>query len=104
MNDRRRPRDLHILSAVVRWGSMAKAASRLSMSQSSVSEAIASLEGALRVQLLDRSHHSIEPTIYANALLKRGHAVFDELISLTLPPVNSASAARRPEPRDLFLP
>jgi DNA-binding transcriptional LysR family regulator len=58
---------------------MAKAASHLSMSQSSVSEAIASLEGALRVQLLDRSPHGIEPTIYASALLKRGHAVFDEL-------------------------
>jgi len=74
-----RLRDLHILSAVVRWGSMAKAASHLSMSQSSVSEAIASLEDALRVQLLDRSPHGIEPTIYADALLKRGHAVFDEL-------------------------
>jgi DNA-binding transcriptional LysR family regulator len=74
-----RLRDLHILSAVVRSGSMAKAASHLSMSQSSVSEAIASLEDALRVQLLDRSPHGIEPTIYANALLKRGHAVFDEL-------------------------
>lgn len=74
-----RLRDLHILSAVVRCGSMARAASHLSMSQSSVSEAIASLEDALRVQLLDRSPHGIEPTIYANALLKRGHAVFDEL-------------------------
>ena len=58
---------------------MAKAASHLAMSQSSVSEAIASLEEALRVRLLDRSSHGIEPTIYANALLKRGHAVFDEL-------------------------
>jgi DNA-binding transcriptional LysR family regulator len=58
---------------------MAKAASHLAMSQSSVSEAIASLEDALRVRLLDRSPHGIEPTIYANALLKRGHVVFDEL-------------------------
>jgi DNA-binding transcriptional LysR family regulator len=74
-----RLRDLHILAAVVRSGSMAKAASHLSMSQSSVSEAIANLEDALRVRLLDRSPHGIEPTIYADALLKRGHAVFDEL-------------------------
>ena len=72
-------RDLHVLSAVVRSGSMAKAASHLAMSQSSVSEAIASLEDALRVRLLDRSSHGIEPTIYANALLKRGLVVFDEL-------------------------
>jgi DNA-binding transcriptional LysR family regulator len=74
-----RLRDLHILSAVVRLGSMAKAATHLAMSQSSVSEAVAGLEEALHVRLLDRSPHGIEPTIYANALLKRGHVVFDEL-------------------------
>lgn len=72
-------RDLHILSAVVRWGSMAKAASHLDTSQSVVSEAIANLEDALGVHLLDRSPRGIEPTIYATALLKRGHVVFDEL-------------------------
>jgi Transcriptional regulator len=72
-------RDLHILSAVVQWGSMAKAASHLAMSQPAVSESIANLEAALRVRLLDRSTRGIEPTLYAHALLKRGHVVFDEL-------------------------
>jgi DNA-binding transcriptional LysR family regulator len=72
-------RDLHILAAVVRSGSMAKAASHLAMSQSAVSESIAHLEDAIRVRLLDRSVRGVEPTIYANVLLKRGHAVFDEL-------------------------
>jgi DNA-binding transcriptional LysR family regulator len=72
-------RDLHILFAVVQWGSMAKGAAHLGMSQPSVSEAIASLEDALRVRLLDRSTRGIEPTIYARALLKRAHVVFDEL-------------------------
>jgi DNA-binding transcriptional LysR family regulator len=72
-------RDLHILSAVVRWGSMAKAASHLATSQSAVSEAIANLEDALRVRLLDRSPRGVKPTIYAEVLLKRGDAVFDEL-------------------------
>ena len=74
-----RLRDLHVLSAVVRWGSISKAASHLAMSQSSVSEAVASLEDALRVRLLDRKPHGVEPTIYASALLKRGDVVFDEL-------------------------
>jgi hypothetical protein len=60
-------------------GSMAKAAGHLRMSQPSISEAIANLEGALGVRLLDRSPRGIEPTIYADALLKRGHIVFDEL-------------------------
>ena len=45
-------RDLHILSKVVEWGSMAKAASHLAMSQPAVSEAIFNLEAALRVRLL----------------------------------------------------
>ena len=72
-------RDLHILSTVVQWGSMAKAAARLAMSQPAVSEAIANLEAALRVRLLDRNSQGIEPTIYAHALLKRGDVVFDEL-------------------------
>ena len=76
---RLRLRDLHILFAVVQWGSMAKAAKQLAMSQPAVSEAIANLEEALRVRLLDRSSKGIEPTLYAHALLKRGHVVFDEL-------------------------
>ncbi len=72
-------RDLHILSVVVRWGSMAKAAAHLDTSQSVVSESIANLESALGVPLLDRSPRGIAPTIYATALLRRGHVVFDEL-------------------------
>ena len=72
-------RDLHILSAVVQWGSMAKGAAHLGMSQPAVSEAIANLEGALEVPLLDRSPRGVEPTVYARALLKRGQVIFDEL-------------------------
>lgn len=72
-------RDLYVLSAVVRWGSMAKAASHLGTSQSVVSEAVASLESAVGARLLDRTPRGIEPTVYAAVLLKRGHVVFDEL-------------------------
>jgi DNA-binding transcriptional LysR family regulator len=72
-------RDLQILAAVVQWGSMAKAASHLAMSQPAVSESVANLEGALRVRLLDRSPRGVEPTLYAQALLKRARVVFDEL-------------------------
>lgn len=72
-------RDLHILLTVVQWGSMAKGAAHLGMSQPAVSEAIARLEDALRVRLLDRGPRGVEPTIYARALLKRGDVVFDEL-------------------------
>ena len=72
-------RDLHILGAVVQWGSMAKAAKHLSMTQPAVSNAIASLEHTLGVRLLDRSSKGVEATIYATALIKRGLVAFDEL-------------------------
>ncbi len=72
-------RDLHILSTVVECGSMAKGARQLGMSQPAVSESVAILEDALQVRLLDRSTKGVQPTIYAHALLARGHIVFDEL-------------------------
>ena len=72
-------RDLHVLSSVVRWGSMAKAAAHLSTTQSVVSDSIAGLESALGVRLLDRSAKGVEPTVYARTLLKRTDVVFDEL-------------------------
>ena len=72
-------RELQVLSAVVEYGSMVKAAGQLGMSQPAVSAAIANLEVALGVRLLDRSPRGIEPTIYAKALLKRGRIAFDEL-------------------------
>jgi len=76
---RLRVRDLYILSTVVKCGAMAKAARELAMTQPAVSEAIANLELLLRVRLLDRSPRGIEPTHYADALLKRASTVFDEL-------------------------
>jgi DNA-binding transcriptional LysR family regulator len=76
---RLRVRDLYILATVVKSRSMAKAARELAMTQPSVSEAIANLEDVLGVRLLDRSSRGVEPTIYANAMLKRSMAVFDEL-------------------------
>jgi DNA-binding transcriptional LysR family regulator len=74
-----RLRDLHILFAVIQHGSMAKAGAHLGMSQSAVSQAIAAIEHALRVPLLDRTSKGVTPTIYGSALLRRGSAAFDEL-------------------------
>src|SRR4029077_9310790 len=74
-----RLRDLHILFAVVQHGSMAKAGVHLGMSQSAVSQAIAAIEHAVRVPLLDRTSKGVTPTIYGSALLHHGSAAFDEL-------------------------
>ena len=74
-----RLRDLHILFAVVQQGSMAKAGAQLGMSQSAISQAVAAIEHALQVPLLDRTSKGVTPTIYGSALLRRGSAAFDEL-------------------------
>jgi DNA-binding transcriptional LysR family regulator len=76
---RLRLRDLHVLFAVVQFGSMARAAANLGMSQPAVSETIADLEHTVGVRLLDRSRRGVAPTIYADTLLQRGRAAFDEL-------------------------
>jgi DNA-binding transcriptional LysR family regulator len=72
-------RDLHILLAVVQYGSISKAADHLAISHPVVSKAIADLEQTLGVRLLDRSPKGIEPTMYGRAFLASSRAVFDEL-------------------------
>jgi DNA-binding transcriptional LysR family regulator len=72
-------RDLQLFEAVVRCGSMAKAAGHMNLSQPAVSKAITELERAFGVRLLDRSMRGVEPTRYGQALLKRGTAIFDEI-------------------------
>ena len=76
---RLRLRDLHIVLAVAESGSMAKAAAELSISQPSVSKAIADVEHVVGLRLFDRGPRGIEPTIYGRALARCGMAVFDEL-------------------------
>jgi DNA-binding transcriptional LysR family regulator len=76
---RLRLRDLHAFFSVVRCGSMAKAAVQLGVSQPAVSKVVADLEYSLGVRLLDRNRRGVEPTIYGQALMKRGLIAFDEL-------------------------
>ena len=72
-------RDLNILLTVAQCGSMSKAAQQLAVSNPVVSKAIADLEHAVGVRLLDRHAHGAEPTVYGRALLDRGVIAFDEL-------------------------
>jgi DNA-binding transcriptional LysR family regulator len=76
---RLRLRDLHTYFTVVQWGSMAKAAEHLHVSQPAISKTISDLEHTLGVRLLDRTRRGVEPTIYGQALLRRGLIAFDEL-------------------------
>jgi DNA-binding transcriptional LysR family regulator len=79
LGQRLKLRDLHILMTVIERGSMARAATALSVSQPAVSKAIASMEQTFGVRLLDRLRSGVQPTTYGKALLKRGLVVFDEL-------------------------
>jgi len=74
-----RLRDLHAFFTVVNSRSMAKAAVQLGVSQPAVSKVIGDLEHTLGVRLFDRSPQGVEPTVFGQALLKRGTAAFDEL-------------------------
>src|SRR6476620_12224678 len=56
-----------------------QAANQLSVSQPAISKAVADMETALGVKLLDRNPRGVVPTIYARALLDRGLVAFDEL-------------------------
>ena len=76
---RLRLRDLHVFFTVVQWGSLARAAAHLRVSQPAVSQLIADLEHSLGARLFDRSSRGVVPTIYGRALLARGRAAFDEL-------------------------
>jgi len=72
-------RDLQILLAVAQAGSMAKAGTRLAVSQPAISKAISAMEHTFGVRLFERSPRGIEPTRYGRALIRRSTAVFDEL-------------------------
>lgn len=76
---RLRLRDLRTFFLVVQSGSISKAAQQLQVSHPAVSQVIADLERSLGVKLFDRSSRGVAPTPYANVLLARGRAAFDEL-------------------------
>lgn len=72
-------RDLHILFAVVKAGSMAKAAAQIGVTQPAISQSIGDLEATLGVRLLDRGPRGAVATLFGEALLKRGAEAWDAL-------------------------
>jgi DNA-binding transcriptional LysR family regulator len=72
-------RDLQVLLAIAQFGSMAKAASHLSISQPAVSQAVANLERAFGARLIDRGPQGAVLTSYGEAIQRRGMEVFDVL-------------------------
>lgn len=79
IGDRVRLRELRILHAVARHGSMAKAAAALSMTQPAVSQAIGLLEAALGAPMLHRSPAGVTLTEFGEAMLHRAMHALDAL-------------------------
>ena len=72
-------RDLHTLQVVSEFGSMAKASHQLGLSQPAISKAIAEMEQALGVPLLDRSSTGVQVTSYGRLMVDRARVIFDEV-------------------------
>jgi DNA-binding transcriptional LysR family regulator len=72
-------RDLDTFLAVAECGSMAKAATKLTVSQPAVSHAIAVIEQTLGVPLFDRVAQGVELTMYGRSLLRSAATIFDEM-------------------------
>jgi DNA-binding transcriptional LysR family regulator len=74
-----RLRDLHVLQALAQFGSMAKAAAHLSVTQPAISQSLADLEAVVGVRLVDRGPRGVVPTLYGEALLRRSIEALDAL-------------------------
>jgi DNA-binding transcriptional LysR family regulator len=72
-------RDLDTFATVAECGSMAKAATKLSVSQPAVSNAVATMERTLGVPLFDRVAQGVELTTYGHSLLRSAASIFDEM-------------------------
>jgi len=74
-------RDMQVFLMVNRFGSMAKAAQYLSLTQPAISQSIAELEHVLGYQLLERGPKGVVPTIYGAKFMERVAEIFDNLES-----------------------
>jgi DNA-binding transcriptional LysR family regulator len=72
-------RDLRIVVAVAKAGSMGKAALQLAISQPVVSKAVSDLERELGLTLFERTPAGVQPTAYGQALIRCSTVVFDDI-------------------------
>lgn len=72
-------RELRLLLAVARSGSILGAANEIGLTQPALSKSIADLEATFGVRLFDRTNRGVSPTPHGEILLRRATGVFDEL-------------------------
>jgi DNA-binding transcriptional LysR family regulator len=73
---------LRILLAIAKTGSFSEAALHLEMSQSAVSNAMASLEACLGVELFCRGRHGASPTPIGLQMIAHAHQIQDVLTAM----------------------
>ena len=91
-------RELRLLLAVARAGSILKAAEEIGLTQPAVSRAIADLEGTLGVRLFDRTNRGVEETPQGRILLDRTRVMFAEM-RLAIEEIDALSDANAGEVR-----
>ena len=72
-------RELRLLLAVSRSGSILGAAREIGLTQPAVSKAIADLEGTLNVELFDRTNRGVEPTPHGRVLMQHAFTVLEQM-------------------------
>lgn len=71
--------ELNCFVTVAHWGSFARAATELGISQPALSKSISKLERSLAVRLFERNARGVTPTVFGDALLKRAISLLAEL-------------------------
>lgn len=72
-------KELRLLLAVARSGSILKAASEIGMTQPALSKAVRELEAMFGVRLFDRTNRGVSLTPHGDVLARRATGVFEEL-------------------------
>lgn len=87
-------RELRLLLAVARSGSILRAASEVGLTQPALSKSIGELEATFGVRLFDRNNRGVSVTPQGEVLLRRAKGVFDELCHAVDELQSLADAAR----------
>jgi DNA-binding transcriptional LysR family regulator len=91
-------RELRLLLAVAKAGSILKAADEIGLTQPAASRALADLEKTMGVRLFDRTNRGVEATPQGRILLTRSLSIFDEM-RLAVAEINALADATTGEVR-----
>jgi DNA-binding transcriptional LysR family regulator len=76
-------RQLELMVAIEKAGNLRKAALLMGLTQPAASRILQEMELALRVQLFERSHEGLTPTVYGSEVLLRARAVISDVAAIS---------------------